>query len=423
MRAGAGIRTLISTGPGRLHLMLSASALLESGEDVRVITGWAPGPCTSKMVAIASQFGLMKNLASRLDTRARCDGFPRERVLCCPIADGVNSVAHRLIAADKPFAAAARCRAWHLFGRASCRHIKDADIFHVRSGAGGGGAISTARKRGLAVVVDHSIAHPSWMATALNDEYASYGSRSPFARNDPFWQAVEDDCSAADAVLVNSDFVAETFTQEGFPKDQLRVAYLGVAPEWFGLKRDYTTPNGPLNLLFVGEFGVRKGAGYLLDALNKLDPERKRFRLLVVGRTPEMPLLTRRHKVSSHDRFIGQLAGSDVRSIAAKADAFVFPSLAEGCARAAMEAMAAGLPVIATRETGLPAEPGKHAMIVASRSVDSLCDALLAMSNNEQLRFDIGAAGAGFAADRFCWPRYGQQVQAIHADVLKASGG
>jgi glycosyltransferase involved in cell wall biosynthesis len=423
MRADAGIRTLISTGPGRLHLFLSASALLESGEDVRVITGWVPKSSALQMVTLASRFGLMKNLASRLRTRARCDGFPKERVLCCPYADGVNSVAHRLVAGDKPFASSVRRGSWDLFGRASCRHIRHGDIFHVRSGAGGSGAISTARKRGFAVVVDHSIAHPSWMATALNDEYASYGSSSPFARNDPFWHAVEDDCSAADTVLVNSDFVAQTFAQQGFPSDRLRVSYLGVAPEWFGLKHDYTVSKRPLQVLFVGEFGVRKGAGYLLDALNKLDPERQRFKLLVVGRTPEMSLLTRRHKVSPHDRFVGQLSGSDVRSIATRADVFVFPSLAEGCARAAMEAMAAGLPVIATKETGLPAEAGKHAMIVASRSVESLCEALSVISSDEQLRFDIGTAGAGFATDRFSWARYGRQVQAIHAGVLKASGG
>lgn len=416
------IRTLVSTGPGRLHLMQTANALQASGEDVRVISGWIPNATAVAMGTVAARCGVANTIVHRLQARAACDGFPRDRVTSCGIVDALGMIAQRLVVGEGSVASRTRRWAWEWFGRASRRHIRRADLLHVRSGAGGGGAIQAARKQRMAVVSDHSIAHPSWMADVLTDEYARYGSPCPYRRADPFWQGVEQDCLAADAVVVNSDFVAKTFMERGFPPERLHVAYLGVSPDWFGLKRSYAAGQR-IRLLFVGEFGIRKGAGYLLDALTRLDPERRRFNLVVVGRHPELPLLARRHRIAPSDRFIGGLDAGGVRAHVAKADIFVFPSLAEGCAKAAMEALAAGLPLVATRETGLPPAADDHVLLVASRSVESLCEALTRLAADENLRHRLGEGGSRLAAERFTWRRYGDQVRDFHLQVLTQLAG
>lgn len=416
------VRSIVSTGPGRLHLLLTAAALLRSGEDVRAITGWVPGPFALAAATAVVTFRASSTIVPRIRARQQFDGFPKQRLRCCPVADLAGALAQRGTSAQSPAAAGRRCWAWRQFGRASRRHIHNADVFHVRSGAGAGGAIAAAKNRGMAVVTDHSIAHPAWMAAVLTDEYARYGSQCPFAIADPFWQLVEEDCAAADAVVVNSDFVARTFRDNGFRAERLRVVYLGISEEWFGLKRQYAAGER-LQLVFVGEFGIRKGAGYLLDALAQIDPQRRRFSLTVIGRAPEVSLLARRHKISDADTFVGQLATADVRSRVAAADVFVFPSLAEGCAKAAMESMAAGVPVLATEETGLPAVSGEHALIVPSRSVDSLCAALTTLADDEGLRSRLGACGARFARENFSWTGYGEQVRELHAQVINANGG
>lgn len=419
---GGVVRTIISTGPGRLHLLLSAASLLDRGEDVRAITGWTPGPLALGAATAAARLGVAASLLPRLRARQACDGFPRERVRCCPFAETTGALAQRAFTAESPVASRVRRWAWEQFGRASRRHIREADVFHVRSGAGGGGAITTARRQGMAVIADHSIAHPAWMAAILTEEYARYGSPCPFAVADPFWQLVEEDCRAADAVLVNSEFVARTFRDHGFAEDRLRVVHLGVSPEWLGLKRDYGSGER-LQLVFVGEFGIRKGAAYLLDALERIDPHRRRFSLTVIGRTPEMPLLARRHTISPSDRFLGQLDAAGVRSQVAAADVFVFPSLAEGCAKAAMEAMAAGTPVLATHETGLPAVSGEHAFLVPSRCVESLCEALTTLSLDADVRSRLGTCGARLAAEKFSWSGYGDRVRNVHSQAIATNGG
>ena len=57
----------------------------------------------------------------------------------------------------------------------SRKYLKDADVLLVRSGAGQSGAIRKARGNGLAIVTDHSIAHPAFMHQALREEFARFG--------------------------------------------------------------------------------------------------------------------------------------------------------------------------------------------------------------------------------------------------------
>lgn len=60
---------------------------------------------------------------------------------------------------------------YHLYGKLSKKYIEGADIFHVRSGSGRGGAIQKAKEKGMKIIVDHSIAHPAFMGKNLKDEY------------------------------------------------------------------------------------------------------------------------------------------------------------------------------------------------------------------------------------------------------------
>lgn len=65
------------------------------------------------------------------------------------------------------------------------------------------------------------------------------------------------DCEKADVVLVNSDFVKQTFIDTGFDPNKIKVAYLGVRNDFFGLKHDYSI-DGKLKILFTGGFGFRR---------------------------------------------------------------------------------------------------------------------------------------------------------------------
>ncbi len=90
------------------------------------------------------------------------------------------------------------------------------------------------------------------------------------------------DCADADLLLVNSDFVKKTFVDEGYPAEKIRVAYLGVREEFFDLKRDYSI-EGPVRILFTGNFDIRKGVRILLEAIRSCRRSGLDLRLELMG--------------------------------------------------------------------------------------------------------------------------------------------
>lgn len=403
-------RAVISVGAGPLHFVEAAQALQQAGNGIRFVTGFVPSDRITRYVLWATRSIGDTALGERFRARLAQRQMHGVDLRCCPIADASGMLLAKMLGR------AGLAARWRLMGRASRRHVRDADILHVRSGAGQGGAIAEARKRGLRILVDHSIAHPVWMARALESEYQRYGAISPFRDGDSFWKLVVQDCHDADAVLVNSDFVKETFLACGMSPDRIRVAYLGVRPSMPQVERSYRV-GSHVRLLFVGDFGIRKGAGYLLDALQQIDPSRSQFRLTVLGSYGEMKWLRRLHTFSPHDDLREWSSPEAVTAALSSADVFVFPSLAEGCAKAGMEALAAALPVIVTREAGLPVQHLHSAFIVQSKSVAALVQALDDLRSDEALRGHLGEQ-ARLAVQAYDWPGYASQVKAIYETLL-----
>ena len=97
---------------------------------------------------------------------------------------------------------------------------------------------------------------------------------------------------------------------------------------------------------------------------------------------------------------------------------YLFPSLCEGCASSGMEALAAGLPVIATCESGLPIENGEDGIIIESKSVKAIVDALLSISRNSSLMESLGRNAARKIATNYTWEKYSEIVVSVYEELL-----
>ena len=75
----------------------------------------------------------------------------------------------------------------------------------------------------MKIIVDHSIAHPAFMDKQLRKEYERYGSVFNLGLDNPFWNGIIEDCKKADIVLVNSQFVKDTFVQNGFEEEKIKI--------------------------------------------------------------------------------------------------------------------------------------------------------------------------------------------------------
>jgi glycosyltransferase involved in cell wall biosynthesis len=160
-------------------------------------------------------------------------------------------------------------------------------------------------------------------------------------------------------------------------------------------------------LLGVTVANLREGKGYpiLLEAAQRVVGPRSPWRFIAAGQGPlEQELRERceRLGVAEQFRFLGYR--SDARRLLAGADVFVLASLQEGLPVAVMEAMALGVPVVATRVGGLPeaVEDGVNGLLVPAADRNALADALRRVEDpalRERLAAGARDRGEQFSAE------------------------
>jgi glycosyltransferase involved in cell wall biosynthesis len=205
----------------------------------------------------------------------------------------------------------------------------------------------------------------------------------------------------------------------GVPADRIYVCPPG-APSWQTLGR---SPNVPRDgcLLFLGTLEPRKNIGALLDAYSML-----------VRRLPTAPplVLAGRRTAAAHEwmarinqpplagrvRYVGYVADSDRERLYAGARVLVVPSLDEGFGLPALEAMSAGIPVVASNRGSLPEVLGDAGTFVDPADITGLADALERFVSDEAAATRAGAAGL-VRAQAFTWDA---SVKTLHRAYLDA---
>ncbi len=203
----------------------------------------------------------------------------------------------------------------------------------------------------------------------------------------------------ADYILASSDYVRDTMVARGAKPDRTFVLPYGV-----DINRFQPMPRSErqtFRILFVGSLSQRKGIKYLLEAVKRL--KLPNAELVLVGR-----------KVGSEDAFkpyadifrhVQHVPYHEVHRLYADADVFVYPSLHEGSAFATYEALASGVPVIATPNTGSVVRDGLDGFLVPPRDVAALMEKIELLYREPGRRAMMGAS-ARRRAEEFTWAAY-----------------
>ena len=351
--------------------------------DVSFIQGAVP---TNKLAKFWVKFSDITNLQIFKQITQRYKSSEYAQLKCCSFCEYAYMLSrfpfpHN----DILYAAFSR-----LYGFWSKRYIENASVFHVRSGSGQGGAIKKAKEKGMIVIVDHSIASIQYMEEILSPEYKKYGKKYPLNKHSKFRKVMEADCCSADYILVNSDFVKSTLIKDGYSPDKIKVIYLGVREDFIGLKTDYCIPKDePIKMLFVGGFNFRKGAEYVLKAIDILYERNIPFRLQILGNISEFKGEIEKHHPEKID-ILGTVMYDQLKDYYASADMFLFPSLSEGSTRAGMEAMGIGLPVLVTENCGIPAINDVNAIVVPIKDANAIADGVVRLYQSKELRERLG---------------------------------
>jgi glycosyltransferase involved in cell wall biosynthesis len=194
----------------------------------------------------------------------------------------------------------------------------------------------------------------------------------------------------------------------GVRADRLHIVPVGVDPEIFHPMPEVARVPGRLMTTTSSDVPM-KGLVPLLEALGKVRAERNDVELVIIGKPKDksrIPPLIERLGLADSVRFVSGVPTERIVELYAEAEVAVVPSLYEGFSLPAIEAMACGVPLVATTGGALPevvGADGETGLLVPPGDPDALAHALLRALGDANLRARIGAAGRARALERFTW--------------------
>jgi len=310
-----------------------------------------------------------------LGTRRGAKGISPEHTRLRPIFGLLNYIAARTLPIYQ--SESFRFRLFPFFDRWAQSLLKPGQHFFTGY-AFAPGAMRLAKKQGGLVFLDAWTSHPLEFWNLLTEEQQRWGSRyAPASRL--YQNLTLESVAAADYVCTSSTFVRQSFLKQGF--DSKRLLFCPY-PLDLTVYRPATGPrpaNRPFTILHTGGLSLRKGTPYLLEAFRLIRKEVPDAILRIKRdvRNDAVDILRRFADVPIE--WSGYLDLSEHIRRYQTSDLLLFPSIEDGFAFVVAEALACGLPVITTTNTGASdlISPGKNGEIAPIRDPQALAQAAL----------------------------------------------
>jgi len=287
----------------------------------------------------------------------------------------------------------------------------DAPIVHSLSGCATR-AVQLAHRRGAKIICDRGSWHIMAQKRVLSVESERWGFP---LRMDPWSMERElQDYETADAIVVPSTRARESFIEEGFPGKQVHVLPYGVDLSTFRPLPNRT--HSPPRIVCVGAVSLRKGHHYLLKAFRDLHrPEAE----LVFAGPVDADFERRFSRLLESATVLGPLPRASVADLLRGGGIFALASVEEGLSLALLQAMASGLPIVATSATGASdiVEHGRSGLLVEAGDADALARSLDLLLSDEELRLRMGRCAVQAAQHRATWSRYGDSVETLYRTI------
>ncbi len=209
-------------------------------------------------------------------------------------------------------------------------------------------------------------------------------------------------------VTVSQNSRADIVAQMGVPEPNLQVVPIGVDEDLYTPRPQIARVPGRLMTTASADAPL-KGLAILLEALAKVRVERPDAHLVVVGRLRDgstVPALIDALDLTGAVEFVSGVSDERIVDLYAESEIAVVPSLYEGFSLPAVEAMACGVPVVATTGGALPevvGPDGDSARTVAPGDPSALAAALVDVLGDRAQRDRLGAAGRQRVLRRFTW--------------------
>jgi glycosyltransferase involved in cell wall biosynthesis len=201
-----------------------------------------------------------------------------------------------------------------------------------------------------------------------------------------------------DKVIAVSDKLKQELVQKGVKKEKIKVIQNCVLVNddieekqkcRSNIRKLYKIKKNEILIGYIGRLSVEKGLKYLIESLAILKTMSKPLRLIIIGDGPqyqELENMVGEKNLKNKIIFAG--FQKDVVKIIPAFDIFILPSLTEGTSMALLEAMASGVPVVATAVGGTPnvIRSHKNGILVPPESPEDIANAIKKLVESENLR-------------------------------------
>ena len=310
-----------------------------------------------------------------LGTRRGIRGVPREHTRLQPLFGLLNYAAAKVLPTYQ--AESVRFRAFGLFDRWARSLLRPGQhLFTAYAFAND--SMRWVQQHGGLAFLDAWTSHPEEFWKLLTEEQQLWGSSYPPVSR-YYQDRAADSAGVADYVFVSSTFVRQSYLKRGFNPDRLLFCPYPVDLSVYRPAPEPRPAQRPFTLLHTGGLSLRKGAPYLLEAFRLIRKEVPNAILRVRRdiRNDAVDIL-RRH-ADLPIEWSGGLSLEDHVRRYQTSDLLLFPSVEDGFAQVVAEALACGLPVVTTPNTGASdlIRSGENGEVVPIREPQALAQAAL----------------------------------------------
>lgn len=244
-------------------------------------------------------------------------------------------------------------------------------------------------------------------------------------------------CGLADRIVVNADAVRDWLVEDGYAAGKIHVIRNGARMPLFNaasarsrVRAELGIPSAAKVVMMVSRLNPQKGVEHLLEAVPAILARVPDAWFVIVGdvvldsRAREAAyarlLASRARELGVAERVVFTGLRRDIPYLLAAADLSVLPSLSEGLPNSVIEAMAAGLPVVATEVGGIPEliRPGRCGLLVPPGDAAALVESVTAVLINPFLAKRLGEAARFRIQTGFSFEKMFQETVTLYRTVL-----